>query len=229
MTECQFIYDDAAYVLGALPPEDRRVYESHLAGCPACRASIREVAGLPGLLSRLSPEDLVDVEPAPPTLLPRLLASAKVDRRRGVRRMRWLAAAACLALLLAVAVPVGWFALRDQSPAAKPPAASAQTTVTLQPVQRGFLPVTASVGLTQVLWGTKVHLACSYGHSSYQVKRWYTLVAVAQDGRVDSLGSWTVGPDDDAELDAATRFTVAELAAFEIRTSTGRTILRAVI
>ena len=30
---------DAAYVLGALSPSDRRTYERHLAECAACRAA----------------------------------------------------------------------------------------------------------------------------------------------------------------------------------------------
>ena len=29
---------DAAYVLGALSPRDRRAFEQHLATCPACRS-----------------------------------------------------------------------------------------------------------------------------------------------------------------------------------------------
>jgi len=43
---------DAAYVLGALAPVDRRAYEDHLAGCGRCRAAVAELAPLPGLLAR---------------------------------------------------------------------------------------------------------------------------------------------------------------------------------
>ncbi|WP_129784798.1 anti-sigma factor family protein [Promicromonospora panici] len=46
---------DAAYVLGALSPSDRRAYERHLADCDACRAAVAELAGMPGLLGTLSP------------------------------------------------------------------------------------------------------------------------------------------------------------------------------
>ena len=48
---------DAAYVLGALSPVERREYEEHLAGCPACQAAVSELAGLPGLLAQVPPED----------------------------------------------------------------------------------------------------------------------------------------------------------------------------
>lgn len=43
---------DAAYVLGALSPDDRHAYEDHLAGCARCRTAVAELVPLPGLLSR---------------------------------------------------------------------------------------------------------------------------------------------------------------------------------
>ena len=36
----EYVQWDAAYVLGALSPAERREYEEHLAGCPACQAAI---------------------------------------------------------------------------------------------------------------------------------------------------------------------------------------------
>ncbi|MFD6446895.1 zf-HC2 domain-containing protein [Promicromonospora sp. NPDC060204] len=59
---------DAAYVLGALSPSDRRAYERHLAECAACRAAVAELAGLPGLLGTISPahaQALVEEAPGP--------------------------------------------------------------------------------------------------------------------------------------------------------------------
>ena len=50
---------DAAYVLGALPPGERREFEEHLATCDACRAAVGEIAGLPGLLGQVPVEDAV--------------------------------------------------------------------------------------------------------------------------------------------------------------------------
>lgn len=51
----QYAEWDAAYVLGALSPTDRRAYERHLAECAACRSAVAELAGLPGLLGTLTP------------------------------------------------------------------------------------------------------------------------------------------------------------------------------
>ncbi|MGH3631258.1 MAG: anti-sigma factor family protein, partial [Sciscionella sp.] len=47
-----------AYVLGALEPAERAELETHLADCPACREELAGLAGLPGLLSQLSVDDL---------------------------------------------------------------------------------------------------------------------------------------------------------------------------
>ena len=53
---------DAAYVLGALSPEQRKEFEEHLGGCQACRDAVVELAGLPGLLARVPASDLLAVE-----------------------------------------------------------------------------------------------------------------------------------------------------------------------
>jgi anti-sigma factor RsiW len=50
----QWRYEAAVYVLGASTPGDRRRYEAHLGSCPACRGEVAALAGLPGLLRRLS-------------------------------------------------------------------------------------------------------------------------------------------------------------------------------
>lgn len=52
---------DAAYLLGALSHDDRRAFERHLQSCPACRAAVAELAGLPGILGALPVADAVAV------------------------------------------------------------------------------------------------------------------------------------------------------------------------
>ncbi|MGH3339679.1 MAG: anti-sigma factor family protein, partial [Propionibacteriaceae bacterium] len=53
----KFAQWDAAYVLGALSPAERREFEEHLASCPSCQAAVSDLAALPGLLAQLSPDD----------------------------------------------------------------------------------------------------------------------------------------------------------------------------
>ena len=48
-----------AYVLGALGTADRHAFERHLPECADCQAEVCRLAGLPGLLSRVSLEDIV--------------------------------------------------------------------------------------------------------------------------------------------------------------------------
>ena len=56
---------DAAYVLGALSPAERREYEEHLADCSACQSAVSELAGMPGLLAQVPPEDAALLAAAP--------------------------------------------------------------------------------------------------------------------------------------------------------------------
>ena len=46
----KFAQWDAAYVLGALEPADRRLFEEHLENCERCQGAVSELSALPGLL-----------------------------------------------------------------------------------------------------------------------------------------------------------------------------------
>ena len=107
----EFATWDAAYVLGALSPADRRRFEHHLDDCAHCRESVAELAGVPGMLA-LVPRDTAlamlddepETDPAPADLLPRLAAATQRRRRRGL----WVsvgAAVAAAAAAVAIAVP----------------------------------------------------------------------------------------------------------------------------
>jgi anti-sigma factor RsiW len=50
---CPYRISIASYVLGALPPAERREVDVHLRTCEECRAELVGLAGLPGLLARL--------------------------------------------------------------------------------------------------------------------------------------------------------------------------------
>jgi anti-sigma factor RsiW len=66
-----------AYLLGAIEPGQRAVVDHHLVTCPACRAELSGLAGLPSLLRRV-PADVVlrlltqQAVPAVPVPLPAL-------------------------------------------------------------------------------------------------------------------------------------------------------------
>jgi hypothetical protein len=79
---------DGAYVLGALSSSERREFERHLTGCRVCQRAVSELAGMPGLLSQVAPEDAAlltadvesIVEEPPPEFMPDVLA--RIRRRR---------------------------------------------------------------------------------------------------------------------------------------------------
>jgi anti-sigma-K factor RskA len=84
----------AAYVLGALTPAERRLFEVHLADCVRCAAEVRELALVPAALAHLAPA----AEPAP-AVRAGLLAAVSSRSRRSAS---WLAAAASVALAVAL-------------------------------------------------------------------------------------------------------------------------------
>lgn len=211
---------DAAYVLGALSPQDRQDYEEHLKECAACARAVRELAGMPGLLVNV-PEDLaipvVEQEP-PPSLLPALLARVRRERRRS----RWtafttasLAAAACIALVVALV-----FAFRP-APTGAPTAAP---TVTVR--SGDAVPVAATVKLHEVTWGTTVDMHCWYTPWSTSTAHTYVLVAVDRSGETQQLGTWRLAPGKDVRLRAGTSWSLHEISGIQIRTPSGQPVLR---
>jgi hypothetical protein len=174
---------DAAYVLGALSPSDRRAYERHLAECDACHAAVAELAGMPGLLSTLSPAhaeslvaeapgaDLPDggvpapsgVEPAPVVPLAGLARAARKSRFR----RRTLCAVAASALVVAgvlggsVLAGGGLFGSPDGVGTTPPSATIADARIIeLRPVAGANM--TAQVVATPTSYGTKLEWRCHY-------------------------------------------------------------------
>jgi len=227
MSTDEFALYDAAYVLGALSQAERREFEDHLKDCAACASSVGELAGLPGLMSKVSVDDLTaEVEAPPETLLPSLARA--VRRERGRRRMAVGTAAAAAACLIAV----GAVALSGpDSPARLPIAPSASTAsgtanLALSPVVPS--PVTASARLVDMAWGTRIDLTCSYSASgSYPADGSpYALVVIDRSGVAQQVATWKALPDRELTVLGASSLARRDISAVEIRTLSGRAILR---
>jgi len=232
MSACEFAEWDGSYVLGALSPTDRQDYEKHLATCKDCATSVRELAGLPGLLSRVDPvvlEAPPAIEPVPATLLPSLVREVGRARRRRVYTVVGLAAAAAVAVGVVVVQGV---AGNDEPPVASPPAASPSAPAGLDMSPVGDVPVTASVALTPVTWGTKLDLTCSYEPTAgeYQLPRrvTYGLFVINRDGSAEQVGTWSALDGRTMHLAAATAARRADIASVEVRTTDGRPVLKLV-
>jgi putative zinc finger protein len=226
---CGYERDDGAYVLGALSVEDRAAFEQHLPGCPDCARSVRELAGLPGLLARL-PVEVVDPQEPPPAV-PETLLPALVGRvRHAQRRRTWLttglvAAAAAIAIGAVALATVG----DDGPPEAGPPAAAGPTTAAselMQPV--GAEAISGWVSLTQLGWGTRVDLTCSYaaeGEAYEDGAPTYTMYVTRTDGSTEQVASWRGLPGKTMHLAAATAADADDVASVEIRDRDGDPVL----
>jgi hypothetical protein len=238
MTDCGHEHEDGAYVLGALSPEDRVAFERHLSSCPECARSVRELAGIPGLLARV-PVEILDPEqeplPVPETLLPSLVREV----RRSQRRRQWLtsglvAAAAAIAI---GAVGVAAIGGDDHSPPSAAPGASTgsstgpstgpSTAAAVQLHQVGTDAISGWLSLTQVGWGTRLDLTCTYADSDWNDPRWstYTMYVQSADGSVERVASWKVVPGKELHIEAATASDVEDISDVQVRTASGATVL----
>ncbi|MGH3329992.1 MAG: anti-sigma factor family protein [Nocardioidaceae bacterium] len=238
---CEYAHFDGAYVLGALSAGERQEFEQHMASCSGCARAVRELAGLPGLLSRVDLDTVEEPQPAEPqpadppsTLLPRLVGQV----RRTQRRRRTGMAAAALAAVAAVTVTslaVGGVLGDGPEPGGGDgPAASAVAVPSRQMAQVIQGPLEASVALEDVAWGTRLSLTCTYqpgGDSGYGAPDFgdrpaYSLVVTTVDGTTEQVATWQAVPDGTMKVSGATAHPRSDIASVEVRTAAGEPVLR---
>lgn len=219
---------DAAYLLGALSPADRRRFEEHLTECRACRDALADLAPTLGLLSRVAPDraeavlapvdDAADAGPDPARraeLIDRGTREAHDQRRR--RTLGWGLAFAGVAATVAIVLAVVWAVVPTRS----------GEVIALEPITDA--PITATVEVTEVAWGTRLQMECRYGGEADgegPADGWpYVLVVTGEDGTVSELSTWRARPGTTARLEAGTALAVADIAAIEVRTIDGERVL----
>jgi Putative zinc-finger len=207
---------DAAYVLGALPPSERREFEAHLADCATCQRSLRELAGLPSLMADVRLEDLEAApSPPPPTLLPTLVRAVRRERNRS----RWTGAlvAVAAAVTLAVATLGVGHLVRSTTGSDK--------GVAMSPV--AATPIHAQARLTAKSWGTQIDLVCTYDTHHYgHATQTYALLVTNRAGATQRVGTWKVVPGRPSVVSGAVGWSRADIAKVEIRTAAGSPVLR---
>lgn len=229
---CGYDTWDGSYVLGALSPADRERFERHLDDCPACADAVRDLAGLPGLLARVEGHALDgSLEPAPATLLPRLVRAVRRERRRRAWAVGGVAAAA-VSIVVAGAAAIGALTGSDAPTAAPPTTTSGSPTPgadarAMAPV--GDAPVEGWLTLETVPWGTRLTLLCSYapGSDGYGAVQpvGYVMVVRTRDGDEREVATWNAVPGKAMQVGASTATAQAEIAAVEVRTDAGRPVL----
>jgi len=219
--------DDAAFVLGSLSPAERREFEGHLDNCEECSLAVRDLAGLPGLLARVDPEvfEGMPPEPVPDTLLPRL---GRAVRRRQYRRT-WLTAG--VAAAAAAAVTVGGVLILDGSDSGTPTAVPTIVTpsgMSMTQNGHGHDPMTATVALTSVGWGTRLDLTCSYPSPLTRItyeSGSYALVVHTLDGKSQRVATWHGLPGHTMQLTAATATRAADIRSVDVVRLDGSPVL----
>ncbi|HVV13039.1 zf-HC2 domain-containing protein [Amycolatopsis sp.] len=197
---------DAAYVLGALSPEDRATFEAHLKVCPECAEAVQQLAGLPGLLAQVTPE-MVEAEEPPGGLLPSMLRSVSRVRRRRTLTTIGVAVAAAAAVIAAVLLP---------------PNESGVPGSAMTPL--GAFPVQATAAVAAVSGGSRVDMSCEYQGAQYGAD--YLLVAVRRDGSETQLATWWADPNRTAKISLDTDLAPADIQSLEVRTVSGMALLR---
>jgi hypothetical protein len=214
---------DSAYVLGALPADERREYEAHLAGCPSCAAAVADLAGLPGVLNRLPLEDALAIRDQPDPVgtvvrdgrQVRVLAD-RARRRRRQGRLRAAAAGVAVAAVLAGGGVAVGTQLGDD-PAGTTAAATAEPrTLDLRPV--GGTGLSAQLTVTPTRWGTRFDWHCSYPTGSGPgYPRAYALVVTAADGTQTTVATWESSGTSSSGLAAAADLTTGSIRSVDIR------------
>ena len=229
---CQFAFHDGAYVIGALSPAERQEFEQHLNGCAECAQSVRELAGLPGLLARVD-ADVLESPPTehavPDTLLPALVHQV----RRTQRRRTWLTVgvAAAAALVVAAGSLVASGALEgDRTPTTTSPGATLTLPAGRSMVAVGEAPVHASLAFESVPWGTRLDLTCTYtpDEDGWETPHaaTYGLFVHTRDGRIEQVATWRSLPGKTMQLAAATAVSRKHIASVEVRTPDGTSVLK---
>jgi hypothetical protein len=239
----KFAQWDAAYVLGALSPAERREFEEHMSSCAACQAAVSELAALPGLLAQISPADAAMLglandssaeyaeTPAlsaaqaeviehgpPPSLLPEMIKKVRMRRRRMVAAVAGIAAAV-IVVIGGLAIGAGLLPLRPD------------------PQRVAFSPVipsaiTAVADLIPGEDGTQINVECVYAEvndprpgSSHET---YSIFVVDRSGKAQEIKEWPATPNKQMRPSGTTPLKVSEIADVEIReTATDEVLLRA--
>ncbi len=219
--------DVGAYAMGLLEPQDRRAFEDHLAGCPACTAEVGQLAPMAGLLRGVGPveaagaEDAGAAAPADATVTDLIRRRAAAQRSR--RRWQVALGSAAAAVLLAGGIAIGTATAPQGQPAAL--VVTGQKHSATDPATG----VAGTVGLTAKTWGTQVTLDLSGVRGPLECE----LVAVSRSGARRVVLGWLVpaagygvpGHPGHLDVEGGTAISPNDLARVDVNVVGGRTLL----
>lgn len=202
---------DAAYILGALTPEESADYERLLSDDPAHAAAVRDLSDLPALLDVLSPEEafaLLDDRADTPAAPVTSLADAAERRRQRSRSGRVATIVASAAACLLVGGFIGYAAIpRPSAPG-----------VEMQAMAAGQREgVTAALAVTPEQWGTRLDWECAYTKNWATSVDRYDLVVTTDNGAQSVVASWRPAGEETANMSASTVIPTSDIRTIDIR------------
>ena len=219
--------DVGAYSMGLLEERDRREFEDHLAGCPACAAEVAELSPMAALLRGV---ELRGVEPAAGRE-PGGGDVTELLRRRARRqrqRRRWQVALGAAAGIVLIGGGIGAGVVLAPQPGT-PPAAAVGLTGQLHSATDPGTGVAGTVGLVAKAWGTQVTLDLSKVGGPVECQ----LVAVSRTGERRVVMGWLVpAPGDGVPghqahlvIQGGTSIPRGDLAHLDVDVVNGRTLV----
>ncbi len=198
---CQYTVDVGAYLFGSLDLKERSAFERHLPGCDTCQAEMLRLAPLPGLLGRLSLEDVENLDEIP--ALP-----PKPNHQRRVLIV-------CAAVLTALALAGGILFLRPAEPPPEPPIALPPApTWAAQDQGTG---VDASVSMVTKSWGTEMWFKLGNVKPGARCK----VMVFDRQGRREIGGWWGSDHAPDERIPGSTSFRVDQIDRLEVSDESG--------
>lgn len=198
-----------AWVLGSLDGADRRAVDAHLGECDECREEVATLSAMPGLLSRVTVEEVEDSRLVPSPDLPMRLAdrAAASERALRVRLARWRVAAGAAAAAALVAVAGLLFvAPGTESPPEADRLVAPAAAVAVDADTSGTVSAFAWE------WGTTVELEVQ----DLPVRDAYRMWAVDTAGTREQAGAWGPTESRSARVYGASSIHREELQSVEI-------------
>ncbi|MEU0879124.1 zf-HC2 domain-containing protein [Lentzea sp. NPDC005914] len=200
---CQLTVDVGAYLFGSLDLKERSAFEKHLSGCDACQAEMLRLAPLPGLLGRLSLEDVENLDEIP-------VSPPKPNHQRRVLVV-------CAAVLAALALAGGILFLPSAPPSTAPPTSSQPATEPMWVAKDQATGVDASVAMVTRSWGTEMWFMFAGVKPGARCK----VMVFDRQGRREIGGWWGSDHAPDERIPGSTSFRVDQIDHLEVSDDSG--------
>ena len=218
--------DVGAYSMGLLEEQEKRAFEEHLAGCPACAAELAELSPMAALLRGV---EFRGVEPAgqePDGAKVTDLIRRRARQQRHRRRWQVALGAAAGIVLIGGGIGLGIAAAPEH---AGPPAPALALTGQLHSATGPGTGVAGTVGLVAKTWGTQVTLDLSKVRGPAECE----LIAVSRTGERRVVMGWLVAAPGDGVpghpahlvIRGATSIPRNDLARVDVDVVNGRTLV----